>query len=194
LLLRRGRQARPGAFAVDAIDEQCERTLAVASSDLLCRHWHPRSDRREAGCRAVGPKRWVEVAARFGQHQLSQQLRSRLRHAKPDMSAAGMAHQVYRPGIQFLKEADHVVDMLCHQVVVADAIPVLGKESPQARRDHAMPFCQWPQHRIPGAEIAERAVYEDQRRAVVGAAADIEIGHVIAVDAQCLHRDQVSAR
>src|ERR1700751_522598 len=42
---------------------------------------------------------------------------------------------------------------------------------------------QRPEHRIPGAEIAERAVHADQRVAL----SDLEIGHVISVDAQCLH-------
>src|ERR1700760_1751242 len=54
---------------------------------------------------------------------------------------------------------------------------------PQAHRDHAMLFRQRADHRIPGAEIAERAVHADQRPAL----ADLEIGHVISVDAKGLH-------
>jgi hypothetical protein len=43
------------------------------------------------------------------------------RPAKRNMSAAGMSHQVHRPGVQSFDKADHVGDMLCHQEVVADA-------------------------------------------------------------------------
>jgi hypothetical protein len=55
-----------------------------------------------------------------------------LRGAKADMPAAGMPHQINRSGIELLNETDHVGDVLRHQVVAADAIPVLRKKSPQA--------------------------------------------------------------
>src|SRR5207302_8819929 len=42
---------------------------------------------------------------------------------------------------------------------------------------------QRTEHRIPGAEIAERAVHADQRRAFP----QFEIGHVVTIDAKCLH-------
>ena len=44
-----------------------------------------------------------------------------------------------------------------------------------------------PGHRGPDPEIAERAVDADQRRGATGALADIEIGHVVAVDVKGLH-------
>ena len=82
---------------------------------------------------------------------------------------------------------DHVVNVLHGRVGVADAIPMIGEEMPQRRRDHAVLAGQGTQHRRPDPEIAQRAVDADQRRAIAGALADIEIGHVIAVDVYCLH-------
>ena len=78
-------------------------------------------------------------------------------------------------------------DVLRHQIVAADPVPMLRKEPPQAQRNHAMLFRQRAQHGIPGAEIAERAMHEHQRRAIAGTSADIEIGHVVSVDAERLH-------
>src|ERR1035437_1720674 len=51
------------------------------------------------------------------------------------------------------------------------------------RRDDATFFRQRPEHRRPGAEIAQRAMYADQRRTP----ADLEIGHVVSVDGEGLH-------
>ena len=166
LLLRYRRQARPGAVAVDAVDDQFERAVDIAAPDFLQRHRHPRRRpaRSRRRCRFILERR-IEIAAGFGQHQFSQQFGPRLRDAKADMAAAGMAHQVDRAGIEFLDEADDVGDMLRHQIVVADTIPVLGKKAAQAECDDAMLSRQRPEHRIPGAEIAERAVHADQRRA-----------------------------
>src|SRR6185295_14823159 len=73
------------------------------------------------------------------------------------------------------------------QIVAACAIPVFRKKAAQADRDHPMLLRQRSEHRVPRAEIAERAVDADQRRAVVGAPADIEIGHVASVDGKRLH-------
>src|SRR5882757_2859397 len=94
-----------------------------------------------------------------------------------------MPHQVDRSGSDLLDEGDHVSDVLRHLVIVTDGVPMLGKEVPQADRDHAMRFRQRAEHGIPGAEIAERAVHADQRRAF----SDFEISHVVAVDAKGLH-------
>ena len=69
------------------------------------------------------------------------------------------------PAFDPFDEADHVGDMLRHQIVVADAIPMFREKVAQADRDHAMLFRQRSEHRVPGAEIAERAVHADQRRA-----------------------------
>jgi hypothetical protein len=55
-----------------------------------------------------------------------------------------MSHQVHRPGIELLDETDYVGDMLRDRIGVADAVPVLGKEVPQADRDYAMPLRQRP--------------------------------------------------
>src|SRR5262245_23710941 len=57
------------------------------------------------------------------------------------------------------------------------------EKMPQAHRDHAMPPRQRAQHRQPDAEVAERAVDAQKRRALP----DIEVGHVISVDAEALH-------
>ena len=54
---------------------------------------------------------------------------------------------------------------------------------PQTNSDHAMFFRQRSEHRRPGAEIAQRAVHAYQRWAM----ADLEIGHVGAVDLKRLH-------
>src|ERR1700751_3633957 len=94
-----------------------------------------------------------------------------------------MAHQIDRLRIELLDESDHVGDMLRHAVIVADTIPVLGKEMPETDADHPVIFRQRPEHRIPGAEIAERAVHADQRIAL----SHFEIGHVVTVDADRLH-------
>ena len=59
------------------------------------------------------------------------------------MATAGMPHQIDRPHIQAFYEADDVVDMLGHQIVVADAVPRLRKEPPQAQRHHAVFFREW---------------------------------------------------
>ena len=98
-----------------------------------------------------------------------------------------MAHQVERSCIELLDEADHVVDMLRDRIGVADSVPVLGEEMPQRRCDHAMIAGQRSEHRRPDPKIAQRAVNADQRRAIAGGLADIEIGHVIAVDVKGLH-------
>src|SRR4051812_7232115 len=105
------------------------------------------------------------------------------------MTAARMAHQIDRAGLDLLDEGDRVGHMLRHLVVVADGVPMLGKEMPQADRDHAMALRQRTEHRIPGAEIPERAVHADQRRAL----ADFKIGHVVTVDAKALH-DQLARK
>src|SRR5215831_12344643 len=57
------------------------------------------------------------------------------------------------------------------------------EEMPQTHRDHAMSCRQRAQHRQPDAEVAKRAVDAHQRRALP----DIEVGHVISVDAEALH-------
>ena len=147
---------------------------------------HSRGQRRGAG-RVGGIERGVELAARLGQDQPAQQIRPPLRDTKADVSAAGMAHQVDRSDIQLLDEADHVVDMLRDRIGVADAVPMVGKEMPQRRRDHAVLAGQGTQHRRPDPEIAQRAVDANKRRAIASALADIEIGHVIAVDVYGLH-------
>ena len=79
----------------------------------------------------VGVERAVEFAAGFGQDQLAQQIRPPLRDAEADVTAAGMAHQVDRSGIELLDEADHVLDMLCDRIGIADAVPMGGEEMPQ---------------------------------------------------------------
>lgn len=131
----------------------------------------------------------IEIAARFGQHQLSQQIRPRLRDTKRDVAAPRMAHEIDRTGPDLLDEGDHVGNMLRHLVVLAGSVPMLGKEMPQADRDQAMVPRQRAEHRIPGAEIAERAVHTDQRMA----SSYFEIGHVVTVDAECLH-DQLARK
>ena len=77
--------------------------------------------------------------------------------------------------------------MLRHSIVVANAIPMLGEKMPQTNGDHPVLLRQRPQHRIPGAEIAERAVYADQRRISGLSPADLKVGHVVSVDVKSLH-------
>src|SRR6202011_5099588 len=83
-------------------------------------------------------------------------------------------------------KGNHIRDMLLDRIGVATAVPMVGKEMPQADRDHAVFSAERPQHRRPDAKIAERAVHADQWRASLGFA-NLEIGHVIAVDAERLH-------
>lgn len=125
----------------------------------------------------------VEIAAGLGQHQLAQQIWPRLRHAERDVPAARMAHEIDRSGPNLFEKGNDVSDVLRHLVVVAHGIPMLGKEMPQADRDDAMGLRERAEHRIPGAEIPERAVHADQRMAIP----DFEIGHVVTVDAEALH-------
>src|SRR5262249_3348183 len=110
-------------------------------------------------------------------------IRPLLRDAERNMPAARMPHQVDRPWADLLDEGDDVADMLGHAIVAADAVPMFGKEMAQADRDDSVLARQWPEHGIPGAEIAKRAVYADQRMTLP----DLEIGHVVIVDAQGLH-------
>ena len=135
-------------------------------------------------------ERGVEFAAGFGQDQFAQQVRPALGDAEADMSATGMAHQVDRSAVELFDEGDDVVDMLRDRIGVADAVPMVGEEMPQRHRDHAVFSRQRTQHRRPDPEIAEGAVHADQRRAIV-AIADLEIGHVITVDAERLHKGLV---
>ena len=97
--------------------------------------------------RRRGIERGVEIAAGLGQDQSAQQIRPLLRDAKCDVAAARVPHQVDRPRFDLLDEGDHVGDMLRHPVVVARAVPMLGKEMPEADRDHAMVSRQRAQHR-----------------------------------------------
>ncbi len=99
------------------------------------------------------------------------------------MPAAGVPHQIDRPGTKFLDEADHIVDVLRDRIGVTDAVPVLGKKVPQRHRDQAMLLRERAKHGGPNAKVAERAVHAHQRRALP----DIEIGHVVSVDAKRLH-------
>ena len=94
-----------------------------------------------------------------------------------------MSHQVDRSRAELLDEGDHIVDMLRDRIGVAAAVPTLGEEMPQADRDHAMFAGQRAEHRRPDAKIAERAMHAHQRPAFT----HLEIGHVIAVDAEGLH-------
>ena len=103
------------------------------------------------------------------------------------MSAARMSHQVDRPRLHVLDEGDDIIDMLRDRISVADAIPVIGKEMPQAHRDHAVFRRQRPDHRRPDAEIAQRAVDADQRRGSGLTLAHVDIGHVVSVDVKGLH-------
>ena len=167
LLLGRGGQAAPGAVALDRVEEQSlarprYRRLLTFSADAAI---------RAARCDGVGPEAaGSSVASSSPPGSASTSLRSRSGRscgdAERDVAAARMPHQVDRAVAEFLEEADHVGDVLRHQIIVADAVPMLGKKVPQADRDHAMVFRQRPQHRRPGAEVAERAVHADQRPAL----------------------------
>ena len=94
-----------------------------------------------------------------------------------------MPHQAHRAGIQPFDKGDHVVDVLRDRIGVADAVPMLRKKVPQGHRDQPMLSRQGAEHRRPDAEVAQRAVHAHQRRAL----ANIEIGHVVSVDAEGLH-------
>src|SRR5229473_420558 len=94
-----------------------------------------------------------------------------------------MPHQIHRSGIELLDEADHVSCVLRDRIGVADAVPMLGKKVPETDRDHPMFSRQRAEHRRPDAEVAQRAVYAQQRRAL----ADLEIGHVVSVGGEGLH-------
>src|SRR5262249_29260444 len=134
LLLRSCRHAPPGAVALDSLIEISQRALDVAGADHLDRERSARGERRMRAVRRS--KTRIEITAGLGQHQLAQQIRPRLGYAKRDVPAARMAHQVDRRGPDLLDEGDYVGDMLGHPVVVATAVPMFGKEMPQADRDH----------------------------------------------------------
>ncbi len=176
-LFRCRRQPPPGARPFERIQEDLQAAVDIASGDRLGRSRDHSGQPRGTGLigRIEGG---VEFTAGLGQDQLAQQIRPPLSDAKTDVAAAGVAHQVDRAGIQLLDEGDDVVDVLRDRIGVADAVPMVGEEMPQRRRDHAVPARQGTQHRGPDPKIAQRAVDADQRRAIAGALADIEIGHV----------------
>ena len=182
-LFRRRRQPRPGARAFQRVHEELQPAVDIAGRDLLGRGGEPRGSGEGAPGFTAGSSVAVELAAGFGQDQPAQQIGPSLGDAKRDMPAAGMPHQVDRPGVQLLDEADHVIDMLGDRIGVANAVPMRGKKVPQRNRDHAVLPRQRSEHRRPDAEIAQRAMHADQRRSL----ADVEIGHVVAVDVECLH-------
>ena len=53
--------------------------------------------------------------------------------------------------------------MLRNPVVLASSVPMFGKKVPQAHGDHPVRLRQRPEHGIPAAEIAERAMHADER-------------------------------
>ena len=165
-LLWRRRQPFPGAGAFERVHEKLpgrRRYRRPRSSRP-----RPRTAPRAARGRACTAGSSVASSSPPGSARISLRNRSGRRCAtrKRDVSAAGMAHQVDRSGIELLDEVDHVVDVLRDRIGVADAVPMFGKESAASdRRDHAMLARQRPEHRRPDPEIAQRAVHADQRRA-----------------------------
>src|ERR1700744_113716 len=102
------------------------------------------------------------------------------------MPAAGIAHQVDRTVPELLEEGNHVIDMLRDRIGVADTVPLIRKEMPQADADHAVSLRQQAVDAAPDAKIVQRAVHANQRRPLMGLAY-LEIGHVVAVDGKGLH-------
>jgi hypothetical protein len=100
LLPGSGGPPRPRAFTIDPINEECERTVDVAVSHHPSCNRNARTQRHGAGRRGGRLQCGFEIAARLGKNGLAQQIRPRLRHAKADMPAAGMAQQIDRPGVQ----------------------------------------------------------------------------------------------
>lgn len=185
-LLRRRRQALPGAATFQRIHENLQAAVDVALGDHAGGSRDHSGQRRGTG-HVSRIERGIEFAAGLGQDQLAQQIRPALRDSEADVPAAGMAHQVDWPCVQLFDEADHVLDMLGDRIGIADAVPMLREEMPQRRRDHPMLARKQSQHRRPDPKIAQRAMHAHQRRAIAGAVADVEIGHVIAVDVKGLH-------
>jgi hypothetical protein len=66
-----------------------------------------------------------------------------------------MPHQIHRLGIQLLDKGNHVGDVLCDRIGVADAVPAFGKKVSQGHRDHAMVLGQRSEHRRPDAKVAQ---------------------------------------
>ena len=129
----------PGAGAFERVHEKRQPAVDVAGRDFFGRG---REARRERGGRAGlrrGIERGVEFAAGLGQDQLAQQIGPPLRDAKRDMSAAGMPHQVDRPGIELLDEGDHVGDVLRDRIAVARGRPSVRERS--AARTTAITRC-----------------------------------------------------
>jgi hypothetical protein len=172
----------PGAGTFDRIEEKLQAALDVAGRNFFRRRCDPRCERRGPGLRC-GIERGVEFAAGFGENQPAQQIRPLLRDTKRDVSAAGMPHQIHRLGIQLFDEGDDVGDMLRDRIGVTGAVPAFGEKVPQGHRDYAVVLRQWPEHRRPGAKVAQRAVHAYQRPAL----AEFEIGHIGAVDVKHLH-------
>lgn len=180
-----GLAAEAGAGAFQRVDEDGEAAVDIAGRDLLGRGREARQQRRgTAGI--VGVEARIELTARFGQHQPPEQVRPALRYAEADVAAAGMAHQVDRAEVELLDEGDDVADMLGDRIGVANTIPFLRKEVPQADGDQPMPLGQRAEHAAPDPEVVERAVHADQRRPAA-VLAHVEIGHVVTVDVEALH-------
>ena len=155
---------RPGPSSVST--KNFEPAFDIAGSDLVCRRREACQQRRGTAL-VVGVERGIELAAGLGQDQLAQQIGPPLRDAEGNMPAAGMAHEVDGPGVQLLDEGDDVVDMLRDRIGVADSVPLFGKEVPQADADQPVLLRQRPDHTAPDAEIVERTMHADQRRAAL---------------------------
>ena len=83
LLFGRGRQMRPGAVSIDAVDETSQSIIDVAGLDQVGDCRGPSCDRgRWRRC-----ERGIEIAAGLGEHQPAQQVRPLLRDTEGDVSA-----------------------------------------------------------------------------------------------------------
>src|SRR5260221_11892699 len=121
----------PSSASMNSVNPPSTSPLAIFSADAAI---------LAASGEGPGLKSGSSVASSSppGSARINLRSRSGRRCASRNMPAAGMAHQVYRTGLQFLAEGDHIVDVLRNRIAVTDAVPLLGKKVPQRYRDQAM--------------------------------------------------------
>lgn len=122
-LPHRGRHKRPAL--ADEIGEDCQPAVDVTGGNAFRRNVIAIAKRGRR--HAVRMQRRIQIAARLGQHQPAQQLRSLLRHAECDMAAARMAHRSTRPMPSASMKS--ITSATCRDDVVgAVAVPVLREQ------------------------------------------------------------------
>lgn len=129
----------------------------------------------------IGQRR-IELTARLGQDERTDDVRMLLRHTEADMPAARMTEQVHRPHIQMPDQRRNILGMLSDFITVAAAIPLLGPEVAERQRQHPVMLSKDRHLCGPDALVAERAMYQQQRNGA--RLASFEAGKIVAVDVE----------